>query len=212
MVEEVGAGVAPGRGRATTSSSPWSAPAACHSCARGEPPLCETKFPARQRSPLRRPTDRRSARASAPALSPSGRGRRLPGRADPARRAAGQRLAAGLRRDHRPWRGPEHRRGPPGRPRGDDRHRRRRPQLRAGCGLLRRPDNVAVDLSDASSRPPGPSARATVNPTRRTRGVQSSSLTAGRGADYVFVAAGSAAAIEQGATLLRRGARWSSSA
>ena len=30
-------------------------------------------------------------------------------------------------------------------------------------------------------------------------------MTGGRGADYVFVAAGSAAAIEQGVTLLRRG-------
>jgi S-(hydroxymethyl)glutathione dehydrogenase / alcohol dehydrogenase len=66
--------------------------------------------------------------------------------------------------------------------------------------------NIAIDLSDrklAAARALG--ASHTVNPGREDAGAVVRSLTAGRGADYVFVAAGSAAAIEQGARLLRRG-------
>jgi S-(hydroxymethyl)glutathione dehydrogenase/alcohol dehydrogenase len=66
--------------------------------------------------------------------------------------------------------------------------------------------NIAIDLSDkklAAAQSFG--ASHTINPGREEVGVAVRALTDGRGADYVFVAAGSAAAIEQGARLLRRG-------
>jgi S-(hydroxymethyl)glutathione dehydrogenase / alcohol dehydrogenase len=66
--------------------------------------------------------------------------------------------------------------------------------------------NIAVDLSDrklAAARTLG--ASHTINPAQEDVRGAVRSLTGGRGADYVFVAAGSAAAIEQGARLLRRG-------
>jgi Zn-dependent alcohol dehydrogenase len=66
--------------------------------------------------------------------------------------------------------------------------------------------NIAIDLSDrklAAARTFG--ATHTINPAREDAGASVRALTGGRGADYVFVAAGSAAAIEQGAGLLRRG-------
>jgi Zn-dependent alcohol dehydrogenase len=66
--------------------------------------------------------------------------------------------------------------------------------------------NIAVDLSDpkrAAARTLG--ASHTIDPSREDVGAAVRSLTDGRGADYVFVAVGSAAAIEQGARLVRRG-------
>jgi S-(hydroxymethyl)glutathione dehydrogenase / alcohol dehydrogenase len=66
--------------------------------------------------------------------------------------------------------------------------------------------NIAIDLSDrklAAASTFG--ASHTLNPGREDVHAAVRALTAGRGADYVFVAAGSAAAIEQGAGLLRRG-------
>ena len=66
--------------------------------------------------------------------------------------------------------------------------------------------NVAIDVSDrklAAARTFG--ASHTINPGEVDARDAIRSLTGGRGADYVFVAAGSAAAIEQGATLVRRG-------
>jgi S-(hydroxymethyl)glutathione dehydrogenase/alcohol dehydrogenase len=66
--------------------------------------------------------------------------------------------------------------------------------------------NVAIDLSErklAATRTFG--ASHTINPGREEVLTAVRDLTGGRGADYVFVAAGSAAAIEQGARLLRRG-------
>jgi len=66
--------------------------------------------------------------------------------------------------------------------------------------------NIAIDLSDrklSAARSLG--ASHTINPGREDAGAIVRSLTGGRGADYVFVAVGSAAAIEQGARLLRRG-------
>ena len=66
--------------------------------------------------------------------------------------------------------------------------------------------NIAIDLSDrklAAALTFG--ASHTINPSREDIGAAVRALTDGRGADYVFVAAGSAAAIEQGAKLLRRG-------
>jgi Zn-dependent alcohol dehydrogenase len=75
-----------------------------------------------------------------------------------------------------------------------------------GAALCGAATNVAVDLSDeklAAARAFG--ADRTVNPAREDAREAVLALTGGRGADYVFVAAGSAAAMEQGATLLRRG-------
>ena len=66
--------------------------------------------------------------------------------------------------------------------------------------------NIAIDLSDrklAAARTLG--ASHAINPGREDARAFVRSLTGGRGADYVFVAVGSAAAIEQGARLLRRG-------
>ena len=75
-----------------------------------------------------------------------------------------------------------------------------------GAALCGAATNVAVDLSDeklAAARIFG--ADHAINPTREDARAAVLALTGGRGADYVFVAAGSAAAMEQGATLLRRG-------
>jgi S-(hydroxymethyl)glutathione dehydrogenase/alcohol dehydrogenase len=66
--------------------------------------------------------------------------------------------------------------------------------------------NIAIDVSDqklAAARRFG--ASHTLNPRQADARDAVGSLTGGRGADYVFVAAGSAAAIEQGVKLLRRG-------
>lgn len=71
----------------------------------------------------------------------------------------------------------------------------------AGAGL-----NIALDLSDAKLE----AARAFgadlgINPSREDARDAVLTATGGRGADYALVAAGSARAIEQGVTLLRRG-------
>jgi S-(hydroxymethyl)glutathione dehydrogenase / alcohol dehydrogenase len=75
-----------------------------------------------------------------------------------------------------------------------------------GAALCSARTNVAIDISDsklAVARTFG--ASHTINPGELDAQGAVHSLTEGRGADYVFVAAGSGAAIEQGATLLRRG-------
>jgi S-(hydroxymethyl)glutathione dehydrogenase / alcohol dehydrogenase len=66
--------------------------------------------------------------------------------------------------------------------------------------------NIAIDLSDrklAAARSLG--ASHAINPGQEDVRDAVRSLTDGRGADYVFVAAGSALAIEQAAKLVRRG-------
>ena len=66
--------------------------------------------------------------------------------------------------------------------------------------------NIAIDLSDRKlAAAPTFGASHTINPGKEDVRAAVRSLTDGRGADYVFVAAGSAAAIEQGVRLLRRG-------
>jgi S-(hydroxymethyl)glutathione dehydrogenase/alcohol dehydrogenase len=78
--------------------------------------------------------------------------------------------------------------------------------LRAGAAIGGASLNIAIDVSDnklAAAR--GFGASHTINPGQEDVRAVVQSLTDGRGADYVFVAAGSAAAIEQVATLLRRG-------
>jgi Zn-dependent alcohol dehydrogenase len=75
-----------------------------------------------------------------------------------------------------------------------------------GAAICGASTNIAIDLSDrklAAARTLG--ATHTVNPGREDVRAAVQSLTDGRGADYVFVAAGSAAAIEQAARLVRRG-------
>jgi Zn-dependent alcohol dehydrogenase len=75
-----------------------------------------------------------------------------------------------------------------------------------GAALSGARTNVAIDLSDhklATARAFG--ASHAINPRAVDVRDAVRSLTGGRGADYVFVAAGSAAAIEQGAMLVRRG-------
>jgi len=75
-----------------------------------------------------------------------------------------------------------------------------------GAALCGARTNIAVDLSDqklAAARTFG--ADHAVNPGREDARGAVLALTGGRGADYVFVAAGSARAMEQGAALLRRG-------
>lgn len=75
-----------------------------------------------------------------------------------------------------------------------------------GAALSNARTTVAIDLADAKLE----AARAfgathTVNPTRQDAQAEVFKLTAGRGADAVFVTVGSVEAIEQGASLLRRG-------
>jgi len=75
-----------------------------------------------------------------------------------------------------------------------------------GAALSSATVNIAIDVSAsklAAARLFG--ASHTVNSCEESARDAVGALTAGRGADYVFVAAGSAAAIEQGVTLLRRG-------
>ena len=74
-----------------------------------------------------------------------------------------------------------------------------------GAALVGAQPIVAIDLSNdklETARTFG--ATHTVNPTQEDAGEAIRSLTRGRGADYVFVTVGSAAAIEQGLELLRR--------
>jgi Zn-dependent alcohol dehydrogenase len=109
-------------------------------------------------------------------------------------------------RDHRDRGGPEYRRGAPGQPRGDDRDRRVGLNCVQGAAISGARSNIAIDVSDqklAAARTFG--ASHTINPREVDARDALRALTGGRGADYVFVAAGSATAIEQGATLLRRG-------
>lgn len=75
-----------------------------------------------------------------------------------------------------------------------------------GAALSQARTNIAIDLSDqklAAARRFG--ADQTINPAKDEPREAVLALTGGRGADYVLVAAGSAAAIELGATLVRRG-------
>jgi S-(hydroxymethyl)glutathione dehydrogenase / alcohol dehydrogenase len=75
-----------------------------------------------------------------------------------------------------------------------------------GAALASARVNIAIDVADhklAAARIFG--ASHAINPRRENARDAVRALTGGRGADYVFVAVGSAAAIEQGATLLRRG-------
>jgi S-(hydroxymethyl)glutathione dehydrogenase / alcohol dehydrogenase len=75
-----------------------------------------------------------------------------------------------------------------------------------GAALASARVNIAIDVSErklAAARIFG--ASHTIDPREEDTRDAVCSLTGGRGADYVFVAAGSAAAIEQGVTLLRRG-------
>ena len=66
--------------------------------------------------------------------------------------------------------------------------------------------NIAIDLADREARRGAQlGASHAINPAREDARAAVRALTDGRGADYVFVAAGSAAAIEQGVRLLRRG-------
>jgi S-(hydroxymethyl)glutathione dehydrogenase/alcohol dehydrogenase len=76
-------------------------------------------------------------------------------------------------------------------------------QAAALCGAR---VNIAIDVADrklAAARTFG--ASHTIDPRIGDVRAAVRALSGGRGADYVFVAAGSAAAIEQGATLVRRG-------
>ena len=84
-------------------------------------------------------------------------------------------------------------------------HPRTRGSLR-GAALCGARVNVAIDVADhklAAARIFG--ASHAINPRREDARDALHALTGGRGADYVFVAVGSAAAIKQGVTLLRRG-------
>jgi S-(hydroxymethyl)glutathione dehydrogenase / alcohol dehydrogenase len=75
-----------------------------------------------------------------------------------------------------------------------------------GAALAGARTNIAIDISDlklAAARSFG--ASDAINAGQEDVLAAVRALTDGRGADYVFVAAGSAAAIEQGARLLRRG-------
>jgi S-(hydroxymethyl)glutathione dehydrogenase/alcohol dehydrogenase len=75
-----------------------------------------------------------------------------------------------------------------------------------GAAIAGAATNIAIDLSDrklAAARSLG--ASHAINPRQEDADAAVRALTDGRGADYVFVAAGAAAAIEQGARLLRRG-------
>jgi Zn-dependent alcohol dehydrogenase len=75
-----------------------------------------------------------------------------------------------------------------------------------GAALAGAKVNVAIDVSTqklAAARTFG--ATHALDPRQENARAVLRALTGGRGADYVFVAVGSAAAVEQGATMLRRG-------
>ncbi len=207
VVEAVGAGVgevAPGDHVVVTLLRSCGQ---CHFCARGERPLCETRLPLDLRSPLRAADGsalRQGLRtggfaeevlvhASQVAAIP----RRVP-LASAALLACGVLTGLGAVLNTAAM----------------------RPGARVatigtggvslncvqGAALGGASANIAIDLSErklAAARTFG--ASHTVDPGREDAAAAVRALTDGRGADYVFVAAGSAAAIEQGAGLLRRG-------
>jgi S-(hydroxymethyl)glutathione dehydrogenase/alcohol dehydrogenase len=75
-----------------------------------------------------------------------------------------------------------------------------------GAALREARTNIAVDLADEKlAVAPAFGATHTINPAKADARAAVRELTEGRGADYVFVAAGSARAVEQGIDLLRRG-------
>jgi len=75
-----------------------------------------------------------------------------------------------------------------------------------GASLCGPRANIAIDLSDRKLEAAKAfGADLTINPAREDAREAVRTVTGGRGADHVFVAAGSAMAIEQGAALLRRG-------
>ena len=194
-----------GRSRATTSWSRWcapavtatSAPAASARCARpGCRSICARRCSAPDGSPIRQGL--RTAAFAEQVVVHASQVAAIP-REVPLESAS----PARLRRDHRPRRGAEHRGDASWRTRRDHRHRRRRPQLRAGRRHRRRPQRTSRSTCrTASSRPRARlGASHTINPGQEDVRAAVRSLTDGRGADYVFVAAGSAAAIEQAAKL-----------
>jgi S-(hydroxymethyl)glutathione dehydrogenase / alcohol dehydrogenase len=178
----------------------------CHACARGEPPLCEARFPRDERSPLSGPggepirqgirTGAFAERVVVDASQAVPIPREVP--LDSASLLACVVTGLGAVLNVAAV----------------------RPGSRVvtigtggvglncvqGAKLCGAAANIAVDLSDQKLE----AARAfgadhAVNPARENAREAVLALTGGRGADYVFVAAGSASAMEQGATLLRRG-------
>ena len=74
-----------------------------------------------------------------------------------------------------------------------------------GAALREARTNIAVDISDDKlAAAPAFGATHTLNPAKADARAFVRELTEGRGADYVFVAAGSPRAVEQGMALLRR--------
>ena len=179
----------------------------CPFCSRGERQLCETKLPLDLCSPL-----------SAADGSPIRQGLRTAAFAEAVVVDASQVVAiprelsleraspAGVRRDHRRRRGAQHRAMRPGSHVATIGTGGVGLNCVQGAALGGARTNIAIDLSErklAAARTFG--ASHAINPASRMCAPRCAALTEGRGADYVFVAAGSAAAIEQGARLLRRG-------
>jgi S-(hydroxymethyl)glutathione dehydrogenase/alcohol dehydrogenase len=207
VVEEVGTGVArlaPGDHVVVTLLRSCGE---CHFCAQGQPQLCETKLPLDERSPLSagdgspiRQGLRTGAfaeqvvvHASQVAVVP----RKIP-LASASLLACGVITGAGAVLNTAAVRPGSHVATI-----GTGGVGLNCVQGAAICGAT---TNIAIDLSDrklAAARTFG--ASHTINPGQDDVRAVVRSLTGGRGADYVFVAAGSAAAIEQGVTLLGRG-------
>jgi Zn-dependent alcohol dehydrogenase len=180
----------------------------CPACSRGEPPLCETRFPLDERSPLRFPGGgaaiRQGIRTGAFAeqvtvdasqvvrISPD-----LP--LDSASLlACGVLTGAGAVLNTAAVRPGSHvvtiGTGGVGL------------NCVQGASLCAARTNIAVDLSDRKLEAAEAfGATRTINSAREDARSAVLALTGGWGADYVFIGAGSAAAIEQGVTLLRRG-------
>lgn len=179
----------------------------CHFCARGERPLCETKLPLDLRSPLSAPdgsTIRQGLRTAAFAEQVVVHASQVAAIPREVPLESASLLACGVitglgavlnTAAMRP--------GGQVATIGTGGVGLNCVQGAAICGAS---TNIAIDLSDrklAAARTLG--ATHTINPGREDVRTVVQSLTDGRGADYVFVAAGSAAAIEQAARLVRRG-------
>jgi Zn-dependent alcohol dehydrogenase len=208
VVEEVGPGVArlaPGDRVVVTLIRSCGA---CPFCARGEPQLCETRFPLDARSPLRAAADGSAIR----------QGLRTGAFAERVVVDASQAVAipAGVPLDSAALLAcgvitglgavVNTARVPPGSHVATIGTGGVGLNCVQGAALSGARANIAIDVSDRKLAAAGTfGATHTVNPTREDAREAVRAVTGGRGADYVFVAAGSAAAVEQGIGLLRRG-------
>ncbi|MEZ4661768.1 MAG: alcohol dehydrogenase catalytic domain-containing protein [Caldilineaceae bacterium] len=179
----------------------------CYFCTQGQPHLCEASMPIDANGRLHTKDGRTILAAMrCGAFAESVVVHESPDCARPARDAAGERLAAGLRRDHRAGAVVNTAHVPPGSSVVVIGAGGRRAQQRAGGAPGRRP---AHHCAGPGRKQAGRGHKFWRHPhhqsPHRGRAEPGAGTDRQCGADFVFITAGSSRAIEQGATLMRNG-------